>query len=324
VTTYAVARNQEALGRHTALVVPPFEAFDLVANKSGLLRRAAACGIPIPRTHFVDGLEGLNAVIDQVEYPAVVKPARSKTRTDRGWVPTVVQYAHSRTDLTNLYQRTTYLASYPSLIQERIVGPGMGVFVLCDHGQLVATFAHRRVRERPPSGGQGVLCESVALAPQLRDEAMRLLGPLGWHGVAMLEYKQDCRTGQSVLMEVNGRFWGSLQLAVDAGVDFPYLSYQLARGWALDLPDSFRIGVRSRWLLGDLDHLLLRLFRSGRDLPDSAPSKLQTLADFARSGAFGPRNEVFKRDDPGPAVRELWQYTKALSASATRQRPELT
>jgi len=164
-------------------------------------------------------------------------------------VPTVVQYVYSRTDLAQLYKDTAYLASYPSLIQERIVGPGMGVFVLCDRGQLVATFAHRRVREKPPSGGQSVLCESVALDPRLTNEAKRLLEPLGWHGVAMLEYKQDCRTARTVLMEVNGRFWGSLQLAVDAGVDFPYLCCQLAMGYPLSLPPAYRIGVKSRWLL---------------------------------------------------------------------------
>ena len=102
---------------------------------------------------------------------------------------------------------------------------------------------------------------------------MRMLGPIGWHGVAMMEYKQDRRTGEFVLMEVNGRFWGSLQLAVDAGVDFPFLACQLARGVPPEAPRAVRLGVKNRWLLGDLDHLLLRLVRSAEalDLPDGAP-----------------------------------------------------
>ena len=87
----------------------------------------------------------------------------------------------------------------------------------------------------------------------------------------MLEYKQDHRSGVPFLMEVNGRFWGSLQLAVDAGVDFPYLCCQLALGQAPDVPASYTVGVRSRWLLGDLDHLLLRVFHSDRDLPVAHP-----------------------------------------------------
>jgi predicted ATP-grasp superfamily ATP-dependent carboligase len=289
-----------------------------VANKWSLLQRASQCGIPIPRTHFVDRGAAMKALAAQIEYPAVVKPVRSRILTDAGWLGTIVQYAHSASDLVRLYQDTEYLVCYPSLIQERIVGPGIGVFVLCDHGRLRAAFAHRRLREKPPSGGASVLCESIALDPELLDQAMRLLGPLAWHGVAMMEYKQDRRTGRSFLMEVNGRFWGSLQLAVDAGVDFPYLSYQLALGRPLEIPHTYKVGVRSRWLLGDLDHVLLRLFHRNGDqhLPDCAPSKVRTLLDFLKFAGSGLHYDVVSRDDPRPFLHEVHQYARDLSASA--------
>jgi predicted ATP-grasp superfamily ATP-dependent carboligase len=315
ITTHLVARRQDALRRHAAIATPPFEAFDVVSDKSILLQRAAQCGIPIPRTHFVDGLDGLRPLLAHIDYPAVVKPARSRMPTDAGWLAGSVQYAHSQSDVLRLYRTTEVLASCPSLIQERIVGPGIGVFVLCDHGRLLTAFAHRRVREKPPSGGASVLCESVAVDPALCEQAMRLLGPLGWHGVAMMEYKQDRRTGTPVLMEVNGRFWGSLQLAIDAGVDFPFLSCQLALGQRPDVPATYEVGARSRWLLGDLDHLLIRLLRSDRDLPDTVPSKRQTLVNFLKAAAPGLRHEVFRRDDPRPAFYELREYVKALTGS---------
>ena len=87
-----------------------------------------------------------------------------------------------------------------------------------------AVFAHRRLREKPPSGGVSVYRESVAPDPSLVARAAALLAGLGWRGVAMVEMKTDARTGTPYLMEVNGRFWGSLQLAVDAGVDGIYCS----------------------------------------------------------------------------------------------------
>jgi predicted ATP-grasp superfamily ATP-dependent carboligase len=316
VTTYATARSRNALEHHSAIAGPSFDTFDLVADKWNLLQRASACGIQIPRTHFVDGIAALKAILPQVAYPAVVKPVRSRTLTSRGWLGAGVQYAHSESDLLRLYRTTDHLACYPSLVQERIVGPGTGVFVLCDRGEVRVAFAHRRLREKPPSGGVSVLCESIAPAPRLLDQAARLLGPLGWHGVAMLEYKEDRRTGQPFLMEVNGRFWGSLQLAVDAGVDFPYLNWQLALGQGLDICPDYRIGVRSRWLLGDVDHLLLRLFHSNRDLPDSVPSKLQTLMQFLQFAAPGLRYEVFSREDPRPMIHEMRQYARQLAVSA--------
>ena len=318
VTTYSIARQRDALQQHCAIAAPRFAAFDFVTNKWSLLQRAARCGIPIPLTHFVDGAAALRALLDRIEYPAVVKPARSRILTDQGWLPTRVHYAQSESDLVGLYRENGYLASYPSLIQERVSGPGIGVFALCDRGRLLATFGHRRLREKPPSGGASVLSESVAVDPELRGHATRLLGSVGWHGVAMLEYKQDRRTGRSFLMEVNGRFWGSLQLAVDAGVDFPYLSAQLALGQPLDAPPAYEVGVRSRWLLGDLDHLYLRLFHSDRDLPEWAPSRLRALVDFLEPGSPTERSEMLRLDDPSPMFYELGQYLKELSESASR------
>jgi predicted ATP-grasp superfamily ATP-dependent carboligase len=320
VTTSIVARAWPALGRHTSTTAPPFDAFDFVSDKGRLLRCACRCGVPIPRTLFVDRATGLNDVVDHVSYPAVIKPCRSRIPTHAGWLGTTVHYANAESDLRRLYDEIPYLASYPSMIQERIVGPGLGVFVLFDRGRLATAFAHRRIREKPPSGGVSVMCEAVPVDPQLTAHAIRLLGPLRWHGVAMLEYKLDRRTGIPVLMEVNGRFWGSLQLAVDAGVDFPYLNAQLALGRRPDFPDAYRAGVKSRWLLGDLDHLLSRVFKTDRDLrlPDGAPSRWRTALDFLKFFAPGLRHEVERFEDPLPFLRETHRYVSDLVASAAR------
>ena len=320
VTTHIVARNAAALHRQTATAVPPFGAFAFVGDKAALARRAVDCGVPVPRTHFVQDRSTLHEVLDQVQYPAVVKPSRSRIHTDRGWIAATVKYARDEPDLLRLYRDTEYLASYPALIQERIVGPGVGVFVLCDRGQLRAAFSHRRLREKPPSGGASVLCESIEIDPVLLDYAMRLLGPLQWHGVAMMEFKQDARSGQSFLMEINGRFWGSLQLAVDAGVDFPYLSWQLALGHAIATPPDYKVGAKSRWLLGDLDHLVMRLFHDDatQHLPEGAPSRARAVANFLQPIAPGMRYDVIDANDPRPFVYEARYYAKHWSASAAR------
>jgi predicted ATP-grasp superfamily ATP-dependent carboligase len=320
ITTHLVSKNAGALSRFTATAVPGLEAFDSVTDKTSLARRAAEVGIPVPRTHFVQNRSTLIEALDQIEYPAVIKPSRSRIRTNAGWLAASVKYAHNQAELLRLYRDIEYLACYPTMIQERIAGPGVGVFVLCDHGDLRAAFAHRRLREKPPSGGVSVLCESIALDPVLLDQAMCLLGPLGWHGVAMMEFKQDERTGRSFLMEVNGRFWGSLQLAIDAGVDFPYLSCQLALGETIATPVDYKVGVKSRWLLGDLDHLITRLFHEhgDQDLPEGAPSRVRAIVDFLQPISRGMRYDVASSDDPRPGVYEAGQYARHCSASATR------
>ncbi len=209
------------------------------------------------------------------------------------------------------------LARRPSLVQQRIVGPGLGVFVLFDRGTAVADFAHRRLREKPPAGGTSVLSESAPVDAALREQAVRLLEPIRWHGVAMIEYKQDRATGDFFLMEVNGRFWGSLQLAIDAGVDFPFLAYQLATGQRPLGRQPYAVGVKNRWLAGDLDHLLLRLFRDEKSLhlPDGAPSKWSALADFMKFVQPGLRYDVGTRGDMRPWLYELRQYAAGLFGS---------
>jgi hypothetical protein len=120
-------------------------------------------------------------------------------------------------------------------------------------------------------------------------------------------------------MEVNGRFWGSLQLAIDAGVDFPHLSCQLALGHRLDLPASYRIGQRTRWWLGDLDHLLMRVFdRDGGPL-EAAPSKVRAMLDFIGATAPGVRNEIVRADDVMPGCLELRHYTRDLAGAVRRR-----
>jgi predicted ATP-grasp superfamily ATP-dependent carboligase len=318
VTTHLVSRDAKALRTLAALPVPELAAFDFVSDKGRLVEWAARCGVRTPRTEFVDPAGGLHAAIERVVYPAVVKPVRSRYLTPSGWRGTGVHYAYSREELVALYRERDYLAAQPSLIQERISGPGVGMFVLFDRGRPVAEFAHRRLREKPPSGGVSVLCESVPVDPILRGWAERLLAPIGWHGVAMLEFKRDAVTGHPYLIEVNGRFWGSLQLAVDAGVDFPALTAQLALGQVPASPPRYREGVQSRWLLGDLDHLLLRLRHSARELqlPATAPGRAGALWDVLSCSGRDLHYEIEKRDDPGPAVHELREYVRALSSSA--------
>jgi predicted ATP-grasp superfamily ATP-dependent carboligase len=303
------------LSCYCRLAVPSLQAFELVTNKACLIEHAARSGVPVPQTHVVDGQAQLRDVIERVSYPAVVKPIRSRIETGAGWILGVAHYASTRDDLEHLFDAHEYLRSHPSLIQERIVGPGVGMFALFDHGELVAEFSHRRLREKPPAGGASVLSESRPVDPCLRGFANRLLGSIGWHGVAMMEYKQDRRTGECVLMEVNGRFWGSLELAVAAGVDFPSLTVQLAQGIRPDATPAYAAGVMNRWLLGDIDHLLLRLFRSpdALNLPHGAPSTLRTLADFLKVVQPRLHYEVISAADWRPFVTELGQYVRGMA-----------
>src|SRR5690606_2968691 len=204
--------------------------------------------------------------------------------------------------------------AYPILVQERVTGPGIGVFLLAREGRSLAAFGHRRIREKPPTGGVSVYRESVRPRPDVRRHAERLLEALGWTGVAMVEFKEDVATGTPYLMEVNGRFWGSLQLAIDAGVDFPRLLVSSALGEEVGPAPELREGIRSRWEWGDVDHLLWMLLRGprARAIDPTLPGRLAALGRFLVPWRPGDRPEVLRWSDPRPFLRESAQWVAGV------------
>ncbi|MDC8447059.1 MAG: ATP-grasp domain-containing protein [Nitrospira sp.] len=304
-TTQVLARVKEELGPAGA-AIPSWEAYDLVSDKYRLVELAQQLSVPTPDTFFVpDG--NVNAVAEQItQYPVVVKPGRSLAQVDGRWTKTNVHFVSSRNELMELYKRTAYL-SLPSLIQRKIEGTGQGIFGIFDQGKPLALFAHRRIREKPPAGGVSVFRESIALPEPMTGYAVRLLEQVTWHGVAMVEFKVDRESGVPMLMEINGRFWGSLQLAIDAGLNLPHLLHRMVNGVSEVVPrDSYQVGTKSRWLLGDLDHLLLRVTRSKErlDLPRTAESRWRCLRNFCKLSGSDLHYEIERRDDVGPAKLE--------------------
>jgi predicted ATP-grasp superfamily ATP-dependent carboligase len=307
ISTLLLTAARDQLPANCRLPFPASDAVATAADKAAVLRLAAAIGVPTPKTREIESIEEGTRLAASFEYPVVLKSGRSRVWNGREWLSTTVCYAQDAADLgTRLAAMPREI--FPVLAQERIDGPGVGVFLCCHEGRVIANFAHRRLREKPPSGGQSVLCESVAVEPAAVQYAARLLERLRWEGVAMVEFKRDLRDGTLRLMEINGRFWGSLQLAIDAGVDFPNLLVALRQGQAPAQPPAYQLGVRSRWLWGDVDALIavLRKSRAELNLPTSHPGKLRTLLSFLLPWRPGMRYEMERLDDLGP----WWLETK--------------
>jgi predicted ATP-grasp superfamily ATP-dependent carboligase len=309
ITTLLLTGERARLPAGCRIPFPEQGLIDRASDKAAVMALARECGVPIPATTVVANVDEARAAAASLSWPIVIKPARSRVRVNSSWLSTGVEYA---ADATDLIRRLEALdpAVFPILLQERIAGPGVGVFACYDRGASVAQFSHRRLREKPPSGGVSVLRESAPLDPVAAEHAHRLLRALGWHGVAMVEFKQDSRDGSLRLMEINARFWGSLQLAIDAGVDFPALLAELGLGREVTPVASYANGVRSRWLWGDFDVLLAVLFRPRARLflPPNYPGRLRSLWEFLKFWSPGLNYEVERWDDPRPGLLEARRW----------------
>ena len=315
ISSAILAEHRHEFAPTLRVAVPDAETFWRASDKNTLHALAERLGVPTPTTHYIDAVADPGELSD-VEYPCIVKPTRSRVRAHSGWTKTSVQRVESRAELERALQVCRELQC-PSMIQRVVDGDGIGVFALCEHGEPCMLFAHRRLREKPPSGGVSVLREAVPLDPVATEYASRLLRGLKWHGVAMVEFKRDRVTHQPYLMEINARFWGSLQLAIDAGLNFPLQAVRLWLGEPVMRQTTYQVGIRSRWLLGDLDHLLLRLSSNGAPPPD-APSIPTLLVDFCRFFRADTRFEIESWRDPGPSLHEIGLYARDVFRSFAR------
>jgi predicted ATP-grasp superfamily ATP-dependent carboligase len=298
VTTDLLLRHR-SLWPNVLLPFAPIATIDALSDKVALYERALTLGIPVPRSVVVHSAADLAKAIAEIGFPAVLKPARSRIRRGNRFLSTSVVRVDDPDEALRQAAMPAFSAS-PYLFQGLVAGEGNGVFALYNHGQAMGFFAHRRLREKPPQGGVSVLSESCSPAPESLLLAKKLLDDAAWHGIAMVEFKGR------YLMEVNARCWGSLQLAIDAGADFPRLLIEQAINGTASEIGEYRKGVRLRWLLGDLDRLYLVMRH--RNPRESLPE----LGRFLRPSSCNTRHEVFRWNDPWPAFREAQQYLSAL------------
>ena len=312
ITTLTMMSYKDTFDNKYSIPVHSFASVDRAANKYEVLLLARNLGIPIPKTYFLKSPDDLNPAIKFVEsegFPIVLKPPRSRTLNVDGFRDTRVRYANDQNELKTIISDVEE-DEYPLLIQERIYGAGVGIFACYDHGELAAIFSHRRIREKPPSGGVSVLRESFPVDPVLKDQSNRLLKALNWHGVAMIEFKYDRRDNVYKLMEINGRFWGSLQLAIDAGVNFPNILVKIATNENLTPVETYKIGVKTRWFWGDVDALILRLFKDNNslNLPHGFPGKIRYIIDFMKFWGKDLKYEIFDTSDIKPWLFETRRW----------------
>ncbi|MEN8152181.1 MAG: ATP-grasp domain-containing protein, partial [Planctomycetota bacterium] len=287
-TLLALLDRRKRLPAGTTLYGPEPEVIRRLSDKVEAASLLSAAGFPVPAT---------SPVPDGIRFPAVVKPRSASGAAGVAYVDDEAscRAAHA----------AAVAAHGSALVQEFVPGRGVGVSLLiAREGDLVAAFAHRRLRERPATGGASTQRVSVAL-PAFVSELAATLAATGFFGPVHVEFREDERDGVLRPIEINPRYWGSLALAVHAGVPFPSLHARLAMGEHPRPILDYAVGVRCRWFLfGDLQIGLQALAR-GRWREAAA--------------ALGPRGpfDILSLDDPGPAMARLaaplaWMATPGL------------
>ncbi len=281
------------LSRRFRVSTPNWNVLRWAYDKRLTYRLAAEERVDYPSTI----LPGTEADLEGVSFPfpAVLKPAThasiNRFTTEKAWP------AANREELLARYREARDLIP-PDLIlvQERIPGGGEAQFsyaALCCDGQPIASLTARRTRQYPIDFGYSSSFVETLDIPEIVAPSRRLLAAIRYTGLVEVEYKLDARDGRYKLLDINPRLWTWSPLGGRAGVDFPYLLWQMMVGRPVP-EQTARTGVR--WI------------RMCTDVPAAIHEMLRgriSLGAYLRSLRGPVKFAVMAADDPLPGLLDL-------------------
>lgn len=228
-----------------------FDKFMIFHDKHNTIQLAKELEVPVPESHFPRDYNELEEIANTLDYPVVVK-ASIGCGVKQG-----VRYAKNKETLLKGYSEIIsndsfwFLDDYRTpFVQEYIPGKIHDVAIIADHGEIKGALTQVRQIMYPIFGGTGSV-NVTTNEPELLDLARRMLESVSWHGPAQAEFKLDYRDNTYKLLEVNPKFWGTLDLSIKAGIDFAEIACQIALSEDVKPRFEYKVGLTYRWIMQD-------------------------------------------------------------------------
>lgn len=303
--------HRDEFGRIRPLV-PTRESFAQALDKARTLEVARLVSIAVPESVVPITWADVERIAASFPFPAVLKwpdPAMvQETLALHGLRLEKAEHISTGAEFLAAASRYLPMNRWP-MVQEYCPGIGLGQFFYMHKGTAIRRFQHIRIAEWPPEGGFSSVCDAVPLGRfiELQERSIALLREIDWEGVAMVEYRYDPTRERAVLMEINGRFWGSYPLAVASGAGFALLAYSInALGKVPELPMA-RSDLRCRMVTTEIKRLVRILLSPGK-IRDPR-FKRRPLSEIARFFADYLKPKVcyyvWAKDDPMPFLADL-------------------
>jgi predicted ATP-grasp superfamily ATP-dependent carboligase len=287
------------------VAMPSESAIEFSSDKHRTVELAESIGISVPRNVLLHSPQDL-VPYDGVSYPVVVKDRFSVRWANGKAVFGSVTYAYSRAELE---QKITdrIRAAGDVLIQDFVSGVGIGFSCFVVGGKAFLPFQWQRIREVDPRGSASSARKSIPLDSSVVSRSVRLITEMGFEGIAMVEYKQTA-DGRLILMEINGRPWGSIGLPVACGIDYPRFLIEWCLKGTLP-PESIHYRNKvCRRVVGELTHL--SNLRSGppANWPGTYPHFWPSLLTMALPWRPGMCYDDLWLSDPRPGLTGIQNW----------------
>ncbi len=306
--TLALIRQHRAqLEQRVRIALAKEPALGIAINKDQTLEIAKQLGLSIPRGVNVGSLNEVSAALRQIGLPAVVKPVESWLWGEQRGKRLACQLVTTSDEAKHAVEELTSLGG-STIFQQFLSGRREAISFLCANGEMYARFAQWAKRTDPPLGGTSVLRQSITVPEDIGNQAERLVREIELEGYSEVEFRRDS-TGKPYLMEINPRLSASVEVAVRAGVDFPYLLYQWANGDPIDHVKGYRVGGWMRYLEGDIITTIKALAQRGR--PGVTPPA-QAIFDFFISFFKPTGYDYLDWKDPLPAYTAKIEFARYI------------
>jgi predicted ATP-grasp superfamily ATP-dependent carboligase len=312
-----IRQHRERFESRVSLALAKEPALGIVISKAQTLEIAQHLGIGIPREVKLGTVSEVEAALHEIGLPAVIKPIESwvwDARQQQG--KRLVSKLVTTSDEARRAVEELTGCGVSVLFQQFLSGRREAVNLLYAQGRVYARFAQWAKRTHPPLGGVSVYRQSIAIPPDIGDQSERLVREIALEGYAEVEFRRD-DAGKPYLMEINPRLSASIEVAVRAGVDFPYLLYQWARGEPISVVEGYREGVWMRFLGGDIMLTIESLKQRGRP---GIPHPARTIFDFWSAFLTPTGWDYLAWRDPLPALTATKTFTGRWVGAAIHKR----
>lgn len=291
------------------LALPSQTALHAVSDKSRTIHLAQSLGIDIPKTRLIESMSDL-AQLAQTNFPVVVKDRLSVRWIAGKAVSGSVSYAHSADELNKIVTERLRLAG-DVLIQEFVPGVGVGFSCFTAGGKVFLPFQWQRIREVDPRGSGSSARKSLPLNSSFASLSAKLVTEMDFEGIAMVEYKK-MKNGRLILMEVNGRPWGSIGLPIACGIDYPrYLIEFFLQGTLPPETILYSENVVCRRALGELTHLSNLRAGPPANWPVPYPNFWSSLVSMALPWRPGMCYDDLWLSDPRPGTAGISNWFRS-------------
>ena len=236
------------------LIPASLESFDTANRKNRLAVHMQALDIPTPKSIPVADAEELARVLPRLEFPLLLKPTLLT-----GGGEGIVKFENLQSLEQHVRSREI---KFPIVLQQYIVGYDTGCNVLCKDGRVLAYTIQKGflygIKPFSPQIGLNIVHEEEVIRI-----VSRLMESLKWTGLANVDLIYDTRLKRYLILEINPRYWSTVDASVPAGINFPWLYCQTVIGLQFKVPEyneTTFIGLKGMW--GYLKKEPAKLFHS--------------------------------------------------------------